>query len=67
MEGLIKKGLLHTRVTGDEWLIPGNEDGPVAPDGYVVSFVHVHEVGWRLPPTSSSVSSFTTMGSSHNI
>jgi hypothetical protein len=43
MEGLVKKGLLHVRVRRDEWLVPGNKDGPVVPDGYVVSFVHFHE------------------------
>jgi hypothetical protein len=45
MEGLIKKGLLHARVKGDEWVVPGNEDEPVVPDGYVISFVHFHDAG----------------------
>jgi hypothetical protein len=67
MEGLIMKGLLHTRVTGDGWLVPGNEDGPVVPDGYVVSFMHFHERGLASPPTSSSMGSFTTIRSSYNI
>jgi hypothetical protein len=67
MEGLIKKGLLHVRVTGDEWLIPSNEGGPVVPDGYVVSFVYFHERGLASPPTSSSTGSFTTTGLSYSI
>jgi hypothetical protein len=50
MEGLVKKGVLHARVIGDEWLVPGNEDGPVVPDGYVVSFVHFHKHGLASPP-----------------
>jgi hypothetical protein len=43
MEGLVKKGLLHARVTRVKWLIPGNEDWLVLPDGYVISFLHFHE------------------------
>jgi hypothetical protein len=45
MEGLVKKGLLHARVMGVKWLVLGNEDGPVLPDGYVISFLHFHERG----------------------
>jgi hypothetical protein len=67
MEGLVKKGLLHTRVTGDEWIIPRDEDGSVVPDGYIISFVHFHERGLASPPTSSSVGSFTTTGLSYGI
>jgi hypothetical protein len=50
MEGLVKKGLLHTRVRGDKWIIPGNKDDPLVPDGYVVSFMHFHERGLVSPP-----------------
>jgi hypothetical protein len=61
MEGLIKKGLLHTRVRWDEWIIPDNKDESVVLDGYVILFVHFHE--HRLAsPTGSSTGFFTTMG-----
>jgi hypothetical protein len=50
MEGLINKGLLHVRVNGDEWVVPGNEYGPVVPDDYIVSFVHFHEHKLASPP-----------------
>jgi hypothetical protein len=43
MEGLVKKGLLRARTTVNEWIIPANEDKPMPPDGYVVSFVPFHE------------------------
>jgi hypothetical protein len=66
MEGLIKKGLLHARVTRVEWLVFDNKDRLVVPDGYVISFVHFHEHGLASPPTSSSAGSFTTMGSSYS-
>jgi hypothetical protein len=62
MEGLVKKGLLHVRVRGDEWIVPSNEDEPVVPDGYIVSFVHFHRHGLASPPTGSSVGFFTIMG-----
>jgi hypothetical protein len=67
MEGLVKKGLLHTRVMGNKWLVLGNEDGPVMPNSYVISFVHFHECGLASPPTSSSMGFFTTTGSSYSI
>jgi hypothetical protein len=67
MEGLIKKGLLHARVTGNEWLVPGNDDEPMMPNGYVVSFMHFHERGLASPPTRSSTGFFTTTGSSYSI
>jgi hypothetical protein len=50
MEGLVKKGLLHTRVRGDEWIVPSNEDGLVVLDGCVVSFMHFHKHGLASPP-----------------
>jgi hypothetical protein len=39
MEGLVKKGLLRARTAVNEWVIPDNEDEPMPPDGYVISFV----------------------------
>jgi hypothetical protein len=62
MEGLIKKGLLHVRVRGDEWIVPSNEDEPMVPDGCVISFVHFHTRELASPPTGSSAGFFTTMG-----
>jgi hypothetical protein len=50
MEGLVKKGLLHMRVTWDEWIIPSDEDGPVVPGGYIISFMHFHERELASPP-----------------
>jgi hypothetical protein len=50
MEGLIKKGLLHARTATNEWVIPNNEDEPMPPDGYVISFISFHERGLATPP-----------------
>ena len=37
MEGLIKRGLLRGRTNAAEWLMPGRDEAPTSPDGYVVS------------------------------
>ena len=49
MEGLIRRGILHARTSAEEWLLPGEEDLPSPPDGYVVSFAHFHEHGFMTP------------------
>ena len=49
MEGLIHRGLLRARTSAEEWLLPGKEDLPSLPDGYVVSFTHFHERGFTTP------------------
>ena len=49
MEGLIHRGLLRARTSAREWLLPGNEDSPSPPDGFVVSFAHFHECGLATP------------------
>ena len=49
MEGLIHCGLLRTRTSVEEWLLPGSEDSPSPSDGYVVSFAHFHERGLMTP------------------
>ena len=49
MEGLIHHGHLHARTSAEEWLLPGNEDSPLPPDGYVVSFAHFHVRGLVTP------------------
>ena len=46
MEGLIRRGLLRARTSAEEWLLPGEEDLPSPPDGYIVSFAHFHECGF---------------------
>ena len=49
MEGLVHHGLLHAWTSAEDWLLPGNEDLPSPPDGYVVSFAHFHECGLATP------------------
>jgi hypothetical protein len=39
MEGLAKHGLLRMRTTAMEWLVPGHEEVPAPPNGYVMSFM----------------------------
>ena len=46
MEGLVRRGLLRARTSGEEWLLPSEEDLLSPLDGYVVSFVHFHERGF---------------------
>jgi hypothetical protein len=50
MEGLVKKGLLRARTATNEWIIPDNEDEPMSPDGYVISFIPFHKRGLAMPP-----------------
>ena len=50
MEGLIKRGLLRGGTDAAEWFLPGHEDAPAPPDGYVVSFAPFHECGLAVPP-----------------
>ena len=50
MEGLVKHGLLCERTDAAEWLMPGREEAPAPPDGYIVSFVLFHERGLIVPP-----------------
>ena len=45
MEGLVRRGLLRAWTLAEEWLLPGEEDLPSPPDGYVVSFAHFRERG----------------------
>ena len=49
MEGLVHRGLLRAWTSVEEWLLPGKEDMPSSPDGYVVSFAHFHEHGFETP------------------
>jgi hypothetical protein len=50
MEGLVKHGILHTRIAIMEWLVPCGEDVPASLDGYVVAFVPFIECGLVSPP-----------------
>ena len=49
LEGLVGRGLLCARTAAEEWRLPGDEDAPSPPDGYVVSFTHFHERGFTTP------------------
>ena len=49
LEGLVRCGLLHPLSTVQEWLLPGDEDEPASPEGYVVSFAIFHERGFAIP------------------
>jgi hypothetical protein len=53
MEGLVKRGLIPARTEVLEWVIPGDEEVPVTPDGYVISFIPFHERGLTALPTDS--------------
>ena len=49
LEGLVRHGLLHSLTDAEEWRLPGNEDKPSPPEGYVMSFAHFHERGFATP------------------
>ena len=66
MEDLVKRGLLRRRTDVVEWLVPGHEEVPVPPDGYVVSFAPFHERGLVIPPTRSFGGCCTTTKSSYS-
>ena len=49
LEGLVRRGLLRPLTAIEEWRLPGEEDEPQPPEGYVVSFAHFHEWGFAMP------------------
>ena len=49
LEGLVRRGLLRSLTATEEWQLPGNEDEPSPPKGYVVSFALFHEWGFAVP------------------
>ena len=49
LEGLVRRGLLRPLSTVEEWLLPGDEDKPSPPKGYVMSFARFHEQGFTIP------------------
>ena len=48
LEGLVRRGLLYPLTIAEEWRLPGDEDEPSSPEGYVVSFAHFHERGFVI-------------------
>jgi hypothetical protein len=50
MEVLVKRGLLQARTEVNEWIVPGDEEVSMPPDGYVISFMPFHERGLAVPP-----------------
>ena len=48
LEGLIHQDLLCMWTATEEWRLPGNEDEPSPPEGYVVSFAQFHERGFAI-------------------
>ena len=49
LEGLVHHGLLCAWTGAKEWWLPDDEDTPLPPDGYVVSFACFHERGFATP------------------
>ena len=49
LERLVVAGMLPAHSEAAEWLLPGLEDFPQPPAGYVVSFVTFHERGLSVP------------------
>ena len=49
LEGLVRRGLLWPLTATEEWQLPGEEEEPQPPEGYVVSFAHFHERGFTIP------------------
>ena len=49
LEGLVRRGLLRPLSAFMKWLLPGDEDEPSLPEGYVVSFALFHERGFAVP------------------
>ena len=49
LEGLVRRGHLRPLSVVEEWQLPGDEDEPSPPEGYVVSFALFHERGFAVP------------------
>ena len=54
LNGLVSRGLLCPLTNG--------ERSPAPPLGYIISFMHFHERGFRRPPPSSFRGCCSTMG-----
>jgi hypothetical protein len=50
MEAFVKRGLLRARTEANEWIVPGDEEVLMPPNGHVISFVPFHERGLTVPP-----------------
>ena len=48
LECLVHCGLLRPLTAAEEWRLPGNEDEPSPPEGYVMSFALFHERGFAI-------------------
>ena len=49
LEGLVHRSLLHPQSVVTEWLLPGEEEAPAPPEGYVVSFAIFREREFVVP------------------
>ena len=49
LEGLVHRGLLRPSAAAEGWLLPGDEDEPSPPEGYVMSFAIFYERGFTTP------------------
>ena len=49
LEGLIRRGILCSLTTVEEWRLAGDEDEPLPLEGYVMSFALFHERGFVIP------------------
>ena len=49
LDGLVRRGLLCPLTATKDCRLPGNEDEPSPPEGYVVSFARFHERGFVTP------------------
>jgi hypothetical protein len=50
MEVIVKRRLLWARTKADEWIMPGDEEVSMPPEGYAVSFMPFHEHRLVVPP-----------------
>ena len=49
LEALVSRGELPALTAAEEWRLPGDEEFPRPPEGYVVSFVVFHRCGFTVP------------------
>jgi hypothetical protein len=49
METLVKRGLLQVKTEANKWVMSGDEEVLMPPDGYVVSFVPFHKRRLMVP------------------
>jgi hypothetical protein len=49
MEALVKRRHIQARTEAHKWIMPDDEEVPMPPDGYIVSFIPFHERGLAAP------------------